>query len=204
MGGEIDAGLGAWVALAALPLLLAACTAFTKLTIVLSALRVGMGAQVILPGGIVMAFAFVLTVLVMGPTGAAVYDAFVDAGGIAAMGNAGVEGWLSVTQPLQDFMRLHTHPGELDFVAELGGLPATDPRVLVSAFMISELSEALVIAVLLILPFVLVDFIVAQLLSLLDLEGLPPKVVALPAKILLFLLAGGWDLILGGVLESYA
>lgn len=198
-----DPALAGWIVLGVLPLLLAACTAFTKLSIVLSALRVGLGAEAILPFGIILALALVLTVLVMGPTGTATYAAFVDAGGVSGVAAGGPSAWVEVAQPLLDFMRTHVHQGELEFFAGLSGLSQQDPRVLVCGFFISELAEALVLVVLLLIPFVLVDLIVAQVLGLLDMGNLPPKVVALPAKLLLFIYAGGWDLVIRSVVKGY-
>ena len=105
--------------------------------------------------------------------------------------------------PLQDFMRTHALPDELAFFASLTGSGAADPRVLIPAFMISELAEALTLCVLLLVPFVLVDLVVAQVLVLLELGNVQARLITLPAKILLFLAAGGWDLLIGSIVGGY-
>ena len=206
-GASIDSGMALWIALAALPLLLVACTAFTKLSIVLSALRVGLGAEALLPMGLMLALALVLAVVAMGPTGLEIANAVEAAGGIeslfAQQGAAAASAWLAVFEPLVEFMRAHAHAPEIEFFANLGGAPPSDLRVLVPAFMISELAEALTLCVLLLVPFVLVDVVVAQVLVLLELGNVQARLVALPAKILLFLAAGGWDLLVGSLVKGY-
>lgn len=206
-GAQVDSGVVLWVALAVLPLLLVACTAFTKLSVVLAALRVGMGAETLLPTGLMLALALVLTVVAMGPTGLAIVDAIDAGGGMEAMlalgGEAAAGAWAGALQPLLEFMRSHAHAPELEFFSGLSGATTADPRVLVPAFMISELAEALTLCVLLLVPFVLVDLVVAQVLVLLELGNVQARLIALPAKILLFLAAGGWDLLIGSIVGGY-
>jgi type III secretory pathway component EscR len=192
-----------WVALAALPLLLAACTAFTKISVVLGALRLGMGAEALLPYGVILALSLVLTSVVMAPTALALVDGVQAAGGVENLLGAPLSEWLAVLEPLRRFLAMHADPEELAFFAELQGVSNLHPLALVPSFLVTELGEALHMAVLILLPFVVVDLLVAQSLTLLGVSQQPPAVVALPAKLLLFLAVGGWDVVLGGLVEGY-
>jgi type III secretory pathway component EscR len=209
MGPEA-AGLGippellGWVALAALPLILAAATCFTKVSVVLAALRIGLSAETLLPYGAMFALALVVTTIVMGPVGFEVAAAIEAGGGIETLLSAPGTAWLPVFEPLQAFLLAHAEPSELEFFAELQGTSSTHPLALVPAFLVTELTEALHIAVLIILPFVVVDLLVSQTLTLLGLQQQPLPIVTIPLKVMLFLAAGGWDIVLGALVEGYA
>lgn len=196
--------LGPWLVLAALPILLAVATAFTKASVVLGALRVGLGAEVLLPWAAMWGLALVLTAVVMGPVALEMLAIVEASGGVAALSAAGVEAWGPVAAPLLEFLGRHAAPDELRFFAELQGVDAGDPRVLVPSFLVTELHEALHMAVLILLPLVLVDLVVAQALTLLGLAAAPGPLVTLPLKLLLFLAAGGFDVVVRGLVEGYA
>ena len=187
------AGLPAWAWLAALPLVLAMCTAFTKVSVVLSALRVGLGAEALLPWSAVLALSLVVTAVVMGPVALGVV-AGLDGGGDL----------VSAAGPLLDFLRDHASAAEVDFFAGMQGLSGDHPLVVLPAFLVSELGEALQMAVLIRLPFALLDLVVAQIFTLVGLPGQPLPLVTLPLKVLLFLGVGGWDVVIGGLVEGYA
>ena len=199
LGGE----LGLWIALALVPLLIGTCTAFAKISVVLGALRAGLGAEQLLPYGIVVSLAVVLTAVVMGPVGTEVYDGIVELGGPDALRGAGPERWVLALEPLADFLARNASASELDFFAELQGRSTADPFVLIPAFLITELGEALLLAVLVLVPFVLVDLIAAQVVTLAGLASAPQPLLTLPLKVLLFLAAGGWDAIVSGLVEGY-
>lgn len=192
-----------WLVLAALPVVLAVATAFTKSSVVLGALRVGLGAEVLLPWSAMLALALVITGVVMAPVvleTTAIIDA---AGGPAALGSAGGPGWASAAGPLLEFVQRHASAEELRFFAELQAVEPTDPRVAVPAFLVTELGEALHMAVLILLPLVVVDLVVAQTLTLLGLAAAPGPLITLPLKLLLFLAVGGFDVVVGGLVEGY-
>lgn len=194
--------LAPWVVLAALPIILAVATAFTKASVVLGALRVGLGAEVLLPWSAMAALALVITGVVMGPVVVetmAIVDA---AGGAEAIAGSGA--WGTVAGPLLEFLGRHAAADELSFFAELQGVAPTDPRVLVPAFLVTELGEALHMAVLILLPLVVVDLVAAQALTLLGLTTAPGPLVTLPLKLLLFLAVGGFDVVVRGLVEGYA
>lgn len=200
MGAE----LSPVVVLAAVPLVLAIATAFTKVSVVLAGLRVGLGAEVLLPWSAMVALALVVTGVVMAPVALDTMDAVALVGGPAALPQAGVAEWVAVAEPLRGFMERHASVDELGFFAELSGVAPDDPRALVPAFLVTELTEALHMAVLVLLPLVVVDLVVAQALGLMGLASVPGPLVTLPLKLLLFLAVGGFDVVVGGLVEGYA
>lgn len=205
MDGELARPeLGLWLLLAAIPLVLATATAFTKASVVLGALRVGLGAEAILPLPATLAVALVVTTVIMAPTASATISAIEAQGGTEALLASPMAGWLSVAAPLQEFLTRHASPDELSFFAELQGRTPADPLVVVPAFLVTELAEALTMAVIIIVPLVLVDLLVAQLLVLMGMVNQPTAIVTVPLKLLLFLAVGGWDVVIGGLVEGYA
>lgn len=201
-----DVALPSWSAIAILalvPLVLAAATAFTKSSVLFGALRVGLGAEALLPVPAVLALALIVTAVVMGPTAADVM-AEVDArGGFTALSGA-PEAWLDAFEPWRAFLHRHADAEELEFFAGLQNRPPEDPLVVVPAFLVTELAEALAMAVVVLVPLVVVDLLVAQVLALLGLAQMPVQLVAVPLKLLLFLAVGGWDVVVGGLVEGYA
>lgn len=192
-----------WLVLATLPLVLVLATAFTKASVVLGALRVGLSAEALLPWSAMLGLALVITAVVMGPVAIETMTAVEAAGGLAELGRAEAGAWAPVMAPLLEFVQRHADPEELRFFGELQAVAADDPRAVVPAFLLTELSEALHMAVLVLLPLVLVDLVVAQTLTLLGLAAAPGRLVTLPLKLLLFLAAGGFDVVVGGLVEGY-
>lgn len=203
MGAELPAGVSVWLILGSLPLLLAACTAFTKISIVLAALRLGLGAERLLPYGSMLALALVVTGLVMAPVAEACLVALDLVGGIEAVIVAPLRVGDEVLAPLWQFVAEQADPKQIDLFAELSERGPDQPMVLVPAFLLSELARGLQLAVMILLPFVVVDLICAQVLVLLGLNQTPTAVVALPAKILLFLAADGWTTVIVALVEGY-
>jgi flagellar biosynthesis protein FliP len=203
VGAELPAGVSVWLILGSLPLLLAACTAFTKISIVLAALRLGLGAERLLPYGSMLALALVITALVMAPVAEACLLALDSVGGIEAVIAAPLQVGDEVLAPLWQFVAAHADPKQIDLFADLSERGPAQPVVLVPAFLLTELARGLQLAVMILLPFVVVDLICAQVLVLLGLNQTPTAVVALPAKILLFLAADGWTTVVVGLVEGY-
>jgi type III secretion protein R len=193
--------MAAWAALTIGPLLAITCTAFTKASVVLSALRVGLGAEVLLPWSAVFALSLAVTAVIMGPVAAASLEALAAAGGIDNLTQGPGSQIAAVLAPLQEFLARHADPAELDFFVDLQNVPAGHPLALVPAFLVTELGEALQISLLILVPFVLVDLV----LLLLGIgSGVSQPLVGLPLKIALFLAVGGWDVIVRGLVEGYA
>lgn len=201
---EVSPTIWIWVGLAALPLVLALCTAFTKSLVVVGALRTGLGAEAFLPWPIVLAVAAVITGVVMLPVASALALALESVGGLEAVTQSPVEHGPALLQPLLDFMQRHADPGELDFFADLQGRSTQELWVRVPAFLVTELTEALAIAVVILVPFVLADLVVGQALMLGGLAAVPQPLVSVPVKLLLFLAVGGWDVVIGGLVKGYA
>jgi flagellar biosynthesis protein FliP len=203
LGVELPANVAGWLLLAALPLLLAACTAFTKIAVVLGALRLGLGAERLLPAGSMLALALVITALVMAPVTEDCLAALEAVGGYPALAAEPLALGTRVLEPLWEFLAVHAKPEELELFAGLAGRGEDEPLVLAPAFLLSELGRGLELAVMILLPFVVVDLLCAQVLVLLGLSNTPTAVIALPAKILLFLAADGWSTVIVGLVEGY-
>lgn len=195
----------AWIALTAAPLLAITCTSFTKISVVMSAVRVGLGAETLLPWSAVFALSVVLTAVVMGPAAAESLAALEAIGGVDGLSQGPGSQISEVLAPLQGFLNRHADPGELEFFAGLQNVAPDHPLALVPAFLITELGEALQISLLILVPFVLVDLVLAQVLVLMGLINTQPQgLIGLPLKISLFLAIGGWEVVVRGLLEGYA
>jgi flagellar biosynthetic protein FliP len=122
------------------------------------------------------------------------------------------EAYARVTAPFRDFMKTHVREQDLRLFAELApAKPRTDSaepaevelRVLIPAFMISELRRGFEIGFLITLPFLVIDMIVATLIMSMGMMMLPPSLISLPFKVLFFVLIDGWNLIVGGLIRSF-
>jgi flagellar biosynthesis protein FliP len=196
-------GVSGWLILAALPLLLAGCTAFTKISVVLAALRHGLGADRLLPTSSMLTLALVVTAVAMAPVLAACVEVLTELGGVEALRAAPLELGARVLEPLWSFLAEHAGEADLELFADLCEGEVDEPAVLVPAFLVGELRAALELAVMILLPFVVVDLICAQVLVLLGLANTPTVVIALPAKILVFLAAQGWQTVIVALVEGY-
>jgi len=208
--GDLGGVLRVVMALAILslaPSLLMMVTAFTRIIIVLSFLRGAMGTQSIPPNSVLAGLALFLTFFVMYPTWDQVQRQAVQpytAGKISyqqALERGG--------EPLHDFMLRQTRDQDLLLFVQLGGLQTRPPkeklpfRVLVPAFMISELRTAFEIGLLLYVPFLVIDLVVASALMSMGMMMLPPVMISLPLKLLLFVMADGWSLLARNVVLSF-
>jgi len=197
--------LSGWLLLAALPVLLATCTAFTKTSVVLGAVRVGLGAEALLPWGAMLALALLVTTIVMVPVFVSTLMVLEEHGGVVRAWRLEdiVDLWRILFAPLAGFLVRHANPDELAFFSELQGFPSDHPLALIPAFLVTELAEAFHMAVLVLVPFVAVDLVVAQAIALWGITSQPQALVTLPLKLLLFLAADGWDVVVVGLVEGY-
>jgi flagellar biosynthetic protein FliP len=193
------------------PGILVTVTCFTRLIVALSFLRSGLGLGST-PSNIVLAsLALFMTAFVMAPT---LDRMWVD--GLEPLLENRIderEAYARVTKPLREFMLANVRDRDLqlfeDLVRKKGAAPpaaetkATDLRVLVPAFMISELRRGFEIGFLILLPFLVIDLIVATLVMSMGMMMLPPTSISLPFKILFFVLMDGWNLLVGGLVRSY-
>ncbi|WP_108662820.1 flagellar type III secretion system pore protein FliP [Acuticoccus kandeliae] len=188
------------------PGLLIMVTSFTRLIVALSFLRAGLGLQTT-PANIVMiSLALFMTFYVMGPT----FDrAWQD--GVRPLTQNEIteeEAYGRITTPFREFMLEQVRPRDLELFADLAGIdPASDKavelRTLIPAFMISELRRGFEIGFLILLPFLVIDLIVATLIMSMGMMMMPPTVIALPFKILFFVLIDGWNLLIGSLVRSF-
>jgi flagellar biosynthetic protein FliP len=194
------------------PALLIMLTSFTRIVIVLSLLRQALGLQQTPPNIVITGLALFLTMLVMAPTWTRIQSAAVDpymAGKLApkdAVANA--------QGPLRDFMLRQTRVQDIEMARGL--LAKSNIKVpseaaselpfyaLVPAFVSSELTSAFRVGFLIFLPFLVIDLVVSAVLMGLGMFMLPPSVITIPLKLLIFVLASGWPLLLGNLGASFS
>jgi len=192
------------------PGLLIMVTCFTRFVVALSFLRAGLGLQTTPANLILISLALFMTFYVMGPT----FDKAWQSGVQPLMENkiSEKEAYAQISAPFRAFMRANVRDKDLKLFAELANEnlrvrqedPEVDMRVLIPAFMISELRRGFEIGFLIVLPFLVIDMIVATLTMSMGMMMLPPTVISLPFKILFFVLIDGWNLLVGGLLRSFA
>src|SRR6516162_5744156 len=189
------------------PAILIMVTSFTRIVVVLSLLRTALGTATAPPNSVLISLALFLTAFVMAPVFERAYDEGVRplvAGDIDTQ-----QAFERGSEPFRGFMMKNVRDKDLRLFVDLSREPrpqrAEDMplRVLVPAFMISELRRAFEIGFLLFLPFLIIDLIVASVLMSMGMMMLPPVVVSLPFKLIFFVLADGWSLVAGSLVQSY-
>lgn len=194
--------------LAVLPTLILLMTSFTRTLIVLHFLRQALGTQSAPPGQLLAALALMLTAFVMAPT-------------FEVVNRDALRPWMDgeieqvemlerAQVPMRDFMLAQTRETDIARFVELSASERPETAddlslpVLVSAFVTSELRTAFQIGFVLYLPFVVIDLVVASILMSMGMFMLPPVMVSLPLKLLLFVLVDGWGLVVEGIVRSFA
>jgi flagellar biosynthetic protein FliP len=197
-----------FTALGFLPAVLLLMTSFTRIVIVLSLLRQALGTHAAPPNQVIIGLSLFLTLFVMGPTFDKVYE---QAYQPYAANQIGFEQALARGEvPVREFMLKQTRQSDVALFAKLAKVdPAVKSedvpfKVLVPAFVTSELKSAFQIGFLIFIPFLIIDMIVASVLMSLGMMMLSPVLVALPFKLMLFVLADGWNLLLGSLAASFA
>ena len=190
-----------------LPALLLAFTAFTRIAVVLFLLRQGLGSHTAPPNLVLTGLAVLLTIFVMSPAlktiDSEAYQPYL-AGAMSF--NEAAE---HAAQPLKSFMLRQTRAEDLSLF--IGGDKTIDPKkvdsvplaALAPAFLTSELKTAFQIGFMVVLPFLVIDLVVAAVLTALGMIMLPPQLVSLPLKLLLFVTVDGWHLLVGSLLGSF-
>jgi flagellar biosynthetic protein FliP len=193
--------------LAVAPGLLLMTTAFTKIAVVLALTRNAIGLQMTPPNQVLIGLALFLTLFVMAPTLTEVNDVAVQpylAGDVPV-----AQAFDLGLQPLREFMLANTRPEELALITRAAGqdLPAAAADVpvttLVPAFVLSELRSAFIIGFVVFVPFLVIDLVVSSALMSVGMMMLPPVIISLPFKILLFVLVDGWGLLVRALVGSY-
>lgn len=189
------------------PAILLMCTSFTKIIVVLSLARSALGTPTVPPNQVLAGLALFLSLFVMGPT----LDAMLDNGVKPYLDGSisSSQAYDRASAPLQEFMLDHTRDEELALMTKAAGqsLPESREdvgmRTLIPAFVLSELRAAFIIGFVVFVPFLVIDLVVAAILMSLGMVMLPPSLVSLPFKLLLFVLVDGWSLIVTTLLGSY-
>ncbi|MDD2941383.1 MAG: flagellar type III secretion system pore protein FliP [bacterium] len=190
-----------------LPSLLMTVTCFMRLSIVLSLTRQALGTAQTPPNQIILGLALFLTFAIMGPIFNQIYnDAVVPY----------TDDQISTTEalqktfaPLRTFMLKHTREEDLQLFLDVQKLESPqEPEdlsatVVVPAFVVSELNTAFQISFLIFLPFLILDMIISSILTSMSMITLPPTVISLPIKLMLFVIIDGWHLIIGNLVQSY-
>lgn len=193
-------------AAALLPAAVLACTNFVRFVIVLGFVRTGLGTPSAPPTQVVMGLALFMTLFVSAPVASEVYDRAVApylAGALDAP-----RALEAATPPLRDFLLAHAAPRDLELfysVAEAprpAGPDEVPLRIAIPAFMLSELTAAFSIGLTILLPFLVIDLVAATILTSLGMVMVPPQVVSLPLKLLVFVLIDGWHVVVEALLRG--
>lgn len=200
-------------ALSLLPLFIVMGTAFLKISIVLSTLRNALGIQQIPPNMAIYGLSLVLTMFIMAPVGMAINDNLeahpIDLKASQIFPQLDEQ----ILAPYRKFIQAKTDPKQVQFFVDIGErmwpeayrrrIPADSMLVLLPAFTVSEIVEAFKIGLLLYLPFVAIDLIVSNVLLAMGMMMVSPVTISLPIKLLIFVLIGGWERLLGQLIQSY-
>jgi flagellar biosynthetic protein FliP len=189
------------------PAILMMLTSFTRVVIVLSLLRQAIGVQQLPPNQVILGLSLFLTVFVMAPVGQEMHQVALQ---------PYLENRISQSEavsrglgPLRTFMLRQTRERDLGLMAQLGKIPQPNTpadlptHVLIPAFALSEVKTAFQMGFVLFVPFLIIDLVVASVLMSMGMMMLPPVVISVPAKLLLFVLADGWHLVVRALVTSY-
>jgi flagellar biosynthesis protein FliP len=188
------------------PGILMTVTSFTRIVVALSLLRTGIGAPGVPPNPVIISLALFLSFFVMAPTFEAAYK-----NGVAPYSDGKLteqQAFVKTSEPFRQFMLKHVRNDDLSLFSGLSGKPPVERAdmpltTLMPAFMISELRRAFEIGFLLLLPFLIIDLAVAAVLMAMGMMMLPPPTIALPMKIIFFVLVDGWALVAGSLIRSF-
>lgn len=189
------------------PAIIILCTSFTRIIVVLSFMRQAIGTQNMPPNQLLIGFAMFLSVFVMMPTGTKIYNTSITP--YMAKKISTVDAMKGMEYELRVFMAKHVRKADIQLFYDVTGAaqPATIDEVpthyLIPAFIISELKTAFQISFLLYIPFLVLDMVVASVLMAMGMMMLPPVIVSMPFKLLLFVLVDGWQLVTGSILRSF-
>ncbi|MFG1925780.1 flagellar type III secretion system pore protein FliP [Cryptosporangium sp. NPDC048952] len=189
------------------PSVMLLCTCFTKVFVVLSIVRNALGLQTIPPNQVIAGLALFISIFIMTPV-------------LSQVNSQGVQPYLKGTKsqteafqdgvkPLREFMLKHTRKDEIALMNRVADKPRPKNKddvslpVLIPAFVLSELRAAFIIGFVIFLPFIVVDMVVSASLMSLGMMMLPPVMVSLPFKLLLFVMSNGWTLVVTALVASY-
>lgn len=198
------------------PAILILCTSFTRIVVVLTLLRQAIGTQNLPPSQVIIGLSVFMTLLVMAPT----FDR-INKEAITPLNENQIdqiEAWTRAKQPIRDFMFAQIdHAGNWEdvyMILNYRGIDTSQPDqltegdvdmlTLVPAFILSELKVAFLMGFRLYLPFLIIDMVISSVLISMGMMMLPPVLISLPFKLLLFVLVDGWRLVVGNLLNSFS
>lgn len=189
------------------PALFIMVTSFTRIVIVLAFLRQALGTQTVPPNQVLLSLALFLTMFIMAPVGQAVYNNALRP--LMAEQISYEDAWKKGIEPVRNFMLRQVREKDLELFITLSQGPKPDrvedvpTQAIIPAFILSELRIAFQIGFLIYIPFLIVDMVVASILMSMGMMLLPPVVISLPFKLILFVLADGWYLVVGSMVRSF-
>ena len=194
-------------ALSLAPSAIIMCTSFTLILIVLGMLRQALGTQSEPQGQILSAISLFLTIFIMAPVWTKINDTAIKP--YTAKQITQQQAWDLGIQPVREFMLKQTGEKELALFVDMSGRKFATVNdlsldVLIPAFMVSELKTAFQMGFLIFLPFIVIDMVVSTILMSLGMMMLPPMMISMPIKILFFVLADGWTLLIKGIVTSFS
>jgi len=191
-----------------LPAILVTMTSFTRIAIVFHFLRQALGTQEMPGNQILVGLALFLTIFIMAPVGARINELAVTP---VMNGEITVnEGIVRGAPPLREFMLKQTRENDLKLFLELSKAPKPKSKdelpmtVVIPAYVISELKTGFQMGFFLFVPFLLIDLVVSTTLLSMGMLQLPPAMISLPFKVLLFVMIDGWNLVVGSIVRSFA
>lgn len=208
--GEVVTGmkiLALLTVLALAPAILMTLTSFTRIVIILSFLRTAIGTQSVPPNQVMIGLALFLTFFIMAPVGEAINDKALAPYRAGELNDE--QAFEAAKGPIRTFMLKHTREKDLMLFYEMSELPLPSTeqdvmfRALIPAFVISELKTAFEMGFMLFIPFVVLDIAIASMLMSMGMVMLPPALISLPLKLMLFVVVDGWNLIVTSIVKSY-
>ncbi|MEM1416768.1 MAG: flagellar type III secretion system pore protein FliP [Myxococcota bacterium] len=199
--------LGLLTVLSIAPGILISMTSFTRLVIVLSFIRQAMGTQTVPPMQVILSLALLLTVVIMAPVAERIDDVALEPYLAEEIGEEVL--YERGSAVLREFLLSQTRESDLLLFYDLTETPPPDSvdaiglKLLVPAFMVSELRTGFEMGFLLFLPFVLVDLVVASILTAMGMVMLPPTMISTPMKLLVFVAVDGWSLLTRSLVASF-
>ena len=182
-------------------------TSFTRIIVVFHFLRTALGTQSAPPNNVLIGLALFLTLFIMTPTMERIKTE-----GIDPLSKGEVtqeEGLKACMEPLRDFMLNNVETKDINFFLDMSRVETVEESsdipnsVLIPAFMLGELRKSFIIGFLIYIPFIIIDMVVASTLMAMGMMMLPPTTISMPFKILLFIMADGWNLVIGELVKSF-
>lgn len=203
--------------LALAPAILVLCTCFTRIVIVLSLLRQALGTQAVPPSQVIVGLSLFVTAVIMAPTAQRMYERGI-APYVRGEHKDYEKAWNDTKQPLRDFMFAQLDATDnwsgVYMMLNYRGIDTSDPETLqredvdmlslIPAYVLSELKVAFLIGFRIYLPFLVIDMVISSMLISMGMLMLPPVLISLPFKLLLFVLVDGWQLVVGSLMTSVA